>query len=242
MRKSYKMGLSLLGISVWGLAMPYTTYAQDKVEVSVGADLVSSYEWRGQHLSGASVQPSISLGKYGVSLTAWGSVALDQSGTYTNELDFTLGYSIGGFSIALTDYFCIPGNFDDAKYFMYDAHKTAHLFEATLGYDFGPVALSWNTSFAGADYYKNEGDNRSYSSYVEISAPFTLGGIGFKAEVGATPWYGAYNLTGNGFSVVNIGLTAAKELKIADFVIPVFVKVGVNPQTERTYTTFGLSF
>ena len=51
----------------------------------------------------------------------------------------TLGYSTGGFSISVTDYWFntqVPTN----KYFKYGAHSTAHVFEAQVGYDFGPLA------------------------------------------------------------------------------------------------------
>ena len=36
--------------------------AQDKVETSVGADVMSGYVWRGQELGGVSIQPSLSVG------------------------------------------------------------------------------------------------------------------------------------------------------------------------------------
>nr|MCR4569873.1 hypothetical protein [Bacteroidales bacterium] len=45
--------------------------AQDKVEASLGADLVSRYVWRGQDLGGVSVQPSLGLSYKGISLSAW---------------------------------------------------------------------------------------------------------------------------------------------------------------------------
>ncbi|MDR2859672.1 MAG: hypothetical protein LBV64_04685, partial [Mediterranea sp.] len=48
--------------------------AQDKTEVSVGADVVSGYIWRGTELGGVSVQPGITLSRSGFSLTAWSSV------------------------------------------------------------------------------------------------------------------------------------------------------------------------
>lgn len=224
--------------------IPFSVQAQKKLETTLGADVVSAYRWRGQDLGGFSVQPSISIAKYGLSLTAWGSAALERSGDrFVDELDFTLGYNLGGFAVAVTDYFCIPGGFDNSKYFMYDAHRTSHVFEATVGYDFGPLTLAWSTNFAGSDYYKNEGMNRSYSSYIEVTAPFRLGGIDFEAEAGATPWYGAYDPeAGSGFSVVNAAITASKNLTIANFTLPVSAKLGVNPQTEKVYVVFGLSF
>lgn len=57
------------------------------------------------------------------------------------EFDLTLGYTSGGFHIGITDYWFSLGLDPDGRYFKYDAHGTNHIFEATLGYDFGPVAL-----------------------------------------------------------------------------------------------------
>ena len=61
--------------------MPFTTKAQDKVEASVGADIVSGYIWRGQDLGGVSLQPSASIAYKGFSLEAWGSVGIEKTCT-----------------------------------------------------------------------------------------------------------------------------------------------------------------
>ena len=82
---------------VMAIALPVTSMAQDKVEASVGADLVSGYIWRGQDLGGASVQPSISVAYKGLSLTAWGSVGFDKDDD--KEIDFTLAYETGNLSL-----------------------------------------------------------------------------------------------------------------------------------------------
>jgi len=221
-------GLAVSLLVVFGIT---ATKAQEKVEVSVGADIVSGYIWRGTDCGGVSIQPSISVAKSGFSLTAWGSVGIDSEDT--KEFDLTLGYNAGGLSIAVTDYW-----FDDApRYFNYRAHG-AHIFEATLGYDFGPVSLCWNTNFAGNDYKVN--GKRAYSSYAEAVVPFKLGGFDFAAEIGMTPWEGAYS---DGLNVTNVGLGVSKDIRITDsFTLPAFAKVTTNPFEDRTYFVFGLSF
>ena len=60
------------------LALPMAASAQNKVETEVGANIVSSYIWRGQDLSGVSIQPSIAIGYKGLSLEAWGSIGFDK--------------------------------------------------------------------------------------------------------------------------------------------------------------------
>jgi hypothetical protein len=206
--------------------------AQNKTEVSVGADLVSSYIWRGQDCGGVSIQPTISVGRSGFSLTAWGSVGFDKNDT--KEVDLTLGYSTGGFSAGVTDYW-----FNSApRYFDYAAHG-AHLFEGTLAYDFGVVAVAWNTNFAGNDYFNADG-KRSFSSYAEVSVPFNLGGLDFSAEVGMTPWEGMY---ADKLNVVNISLGVQKVIQVTpSFAVPAFAKLTANPYQDKMYFAFGLSF
>ena len=166
--------------------MPFTTKALDKVEASVGADIVSGYIWRGQDLGGVRLPPSASIAYKGFSLEAWGSVGIEKTnadGYDAKELDLILGYSTGGFSISITDYWFNTG----AGYFHYGAHNTAHLYEAQLGYDFGPVAVNWYTNFAGADGVKENG-KRAYSSYISVAAPFKLGGHVWFVLVGVSFW------------------------------------------------------
>ena len=194
MKKNLKKWALLL---VTAITLPATGMAQDKVEASVGADLVSGYIWRGQDFGGVSIQPSLSVAYKGLSLTAWGSVGIDSEDA--KEFDLTLAYEIGNFSVSITDFWCIPSG-EDIKYFNYGAHTTAHVFEAQIGYDFGPLALNWYTNIAGADGVNEDGE-RAYSSYINMIAPFTLGGLEWEAEIGATPWATDYYTNTNGFAV-----------------------------------------
>ena len=146
--RSVKWGI--MAMALLSMAMPFTAKAQDKVEASAGVDLVSGYVWRGQDLGGVSLQPSASIAYKGFFLGAWGSVGIESSDT--KEFDLILGYSTGGFSVSVTDYwYNVTGDGVTAKYFQYGAHNAAnsHLFEAQIGYDFGPVAVNWYTNFAG---------------------------------------------------------------------------------------------
>lgn len=233
MKRMYLTGVVLLALA----STPAISMAQDKVEASVGADLVSGYIWRGQDLGNASIQPSASVSYKGFSLSGWGSVGIDKDDT--KEFDLTLGYSTGGFSVSVTDYWFNNG----PQYFHYGAHNTAHVFEAQVGYDFGVVAVNWYTNFAGADGVKANGD-RAYSSYFSVAAPFRLGGLDWSAEIGAIPWETSfYNNGATGFEVSHISLKATKEIKFTDsFSLPVFAQAIWNPATEGAYFVFGLSF
>ena len=103
MKTTINKKLGGVAVAIVGILIPTTTMAQDKFEVSLGADVVSKYVWRGfDQGSGASVQPSLGLAYKGVSLSAWGSTSITD--LEPKEFDITLGYSIGGVGITVTDY------------------------------------------------------------------------------------------------------------------------------------------
>ena len=225
-------------ILVCGLvARVNTAKAQDKPEVSVSADFVNQYIWRGQDLGDISVQPTLGVAYKGLSITAWGSVGLSDNED-TKEFDLTLSYSLGNFNIGITDYWF---NTPNDRYFSYAAHKTSHVFEANIGYDFGLCALQWYTNFAGNDGVNKSGD-RAYSSYVELSAPFKLGGADWTAAVGAVPYATSFYGEAGGFAVTNVSLKASKDINITKtFSVPVFAGIYANPSTEKAYLAFGFT-
>lgn len=218
-----------------GAVMPMA--AQSKVEYVLQADIVSQYIWRGQDLGDVSLQPTLGLAYKGLSLTAWGSIGLSDPGN-TKEFDLTLAYRIGGLNIGVTDYWF---NTPNDRYFSYAAHKTSHVFEANVGYDFGPLAVQWFTNFAGNDGLNKDG-NRAYSSYVELSAPFNLAGCQWTGTVGAVPYATSFYAETNGFAVTNVSIKAMKDIRITkSFSLPLFAAVTANPSTEKAYFVFGLT-
>lgn len=218
-----------------GMAAPAA--AQERIEATVQADVVSSYIWRGQDLGEVSLQPTLGLAYKGLSLTAWGNVGLSDPSD-TEEFDLTLAYSIGGFNIGVTDYWF---NKPYDRYFSYAAHETSHVFEANIGYDFGPVAVQWYTNFAGNDGVNKNG-KRAYSSYFEVSAPFRLAGCDWTAAVGAVPYATSFYSKANGFAVTNVSVRATKDVRITKtFSLPLFAGVTANPSTEKAYMVFGFT-
>ena len=218
-----------------GLVVSMTTHAQE-IETTISGDVVSSYIWRGQDLGSTAIQPTLGVGYKGLSLMAWGSYGLVNPAD-TKEFDLTLAYSTGGFNIGVTDYWF---NTPEERYFLYDANKTSHVFEANVGYDFGAASIQWFTNFAGNDGVNKDG-KRAYSSYLELSAPFKLASVDWSATVGAVPFatdfYGV-----DGFAVTNLALKATKDIKVTDsFSIPVFAQVAANPSTQKAYLVFGFT-
>lgn len=219
----------------------FTIQAQESekkgLSFDLGAEMVSSYVWRGAYQTSVAIQPAVALNAGGFSLSAWGSVPF--SGT-AKEVDFTIGYEMAGCSLSVTDYWWAGENV--YKYFEYGAHDTEHHFEASVSYALPmkkcPLALSWNTLFAGEDYYKAKG-KRAYSTYVTAAFPFAIKTIRLEAEVGITPWESMY---ADDFAVVSAGIKASKEIRITErFVLPVSAQVLANPKKQDIFFVFGLS-
>ena len=232
MKKIFILGL----IALFGAT---AVKAQDEVEATISADVVNQYIWRGQDLGNSAFQPTLGIAYKGLSLSAWGSTGITEASD-TKEFDLTLGYTIGGLNIGVTDYWFNAGLDPKNRYFKYDAHSTNHVFEANVGYDFGPVAFQWYTNIAGNDGVNKDGD-RAYSSYFEVSAPFELAKLDWTATAGAVPYATDFYGT-NGFAVVNLSLKATKDIKITDsFSIPVFGEVIANPCSQKAYFAFGFT-
>ena len=221
MKKNLKKWVLLL---VAAITLPVTTMAQEKkvelgVNLDVTMDVVSSYIWRGQKLGNACLQTTVGVAYKGFSLSAWSPIVFD--GNDNDEIDLTLAYETGNFSVSLTDSWMTEIGDE-------------HTLEAQLGYDFGVVGVNWYTNVYG--------DDKEYASYISLIAPFSLIGLDWEAEVGATPWGTDYYGTDK-FSVCDLSLGASKEFNIGSwFSTTLFAKATYNPTAEKFYGTVGISF
>lgn len=223
--------------TVFILLSTISTTAQQKITINGGADLVSSYIWRGSYNAGASIQPTISMEIAGFRLGAWGST--DFGGNGKKEVDLSASYTWQGLTVGITDYWWAgEGAFN---YFHYAKGSTAHLFEGSVSYQLPiekfPLIISWNTIFAGAD-------QNNYSTYIELCYPFIVRSVNMKAIIGATPWYSPAFLSSNnqGFSICNVAISAEKTINFFDKIsIPLFSQLIFNPVIEDVYLVFGVS-
>lgn len=218
-------------------AITFPAIAQSKAEVTISTDIVNQYIWRGQKLGDVSLQPTLGVGYKGISLIAWGSIGLSNYKD-TKEFDLTLAYTTGSFKIGITDYW-----FDTAgdKYFRYNAHSTAHIFEGNIGYDFGVVNFKWYTNFAGNDA-RNDKGKMVYSSYAELKAPFNALSCTWEAAIGCVPYKTTAYSKANGFAITNLSLKASKELAITEKFKPsVFAGIAANPSNEAAYLLCGIT-
>jgi len=238
------MALSLSSAIVW---------AEDdgKPEFSLGADFVSSYVWRGMYLAGTSIQPAVNLTVGDFSIGAWGSTEISGF-SWDKEVDLTVSYSFGNFTAGLFNYWVS----EEGKYNYFDfSESTDHLLEVNLLYSFDsfPLTLGWNTIIAGADHYwdKNGKSKRAFSTYIEAAYAFSVKEVNLEATVGASPWKSStlytsddWGFTGSDkFSVINIALTASKDIKINDkHSLGIFGQLAFNPSKEDAFFVFGIRF
>ena len=200
------LALTLLGVS----ACPFQAYAEDRdyeelgITFEVGADLVSSYLWRGQNLGGMAIQPMVSLDWKGLYVSGWANIGADNwsFADITPELDITIGYDNHGVQVDLTHLYY----FNNEAYFPKGGFKalpddtiSTSTMEAHIGFRLGdivekvPLRLDWYTTIFGNDYNPIT-QKRAWSTYIEVGYDFNLPlGLVLGASVGITPWLGYYS-------------------------------------------------
>ena len=114
--------------------------------------------------------------------------------------------------------------------------KFSTVFPIVLGMGIGaatPILLSAISA--------NKDGKRAYSSYFEVSAPFSFVKCDWTATVGAVPYATDFYGT-TGFAITNISLQASKSFDIKDKVsIPVFAGITTNPCSQKAYLTIGFA-
>ena len=206
------------------MAGSFASSAQDSTAVSsggwtAGADLVSSYIWRGSKAGAFSIQPTVKYVNGGFTIGAWGSGDLTTGAPEEADLFASFAFK-SGLSIGITDY-----HYNTSKLF----ESSNHAIEANLGYAIGKFSISGNYIFNDASGAL--GEDKYFEAGYQFSSVKLFAGAG-------DGWY-----TNDGsFQVCNIGITATKTLKISDsFSIPLFGSVIVNPNKEQIFYVIGIS-
>ena len=187
-------------------------------EVTIGADVVSRYVWRGTDFgNAAAVQPSIETTIGPVALGAWGSWSIspgpaDFSG---NECDLYASTIVGPIGLTVTDYFFPAYAGKDSL-----LNLDKHVFELSASADAGPVSVLAAANVSGD--VDDDGKSRN-SAYLELTyGAFSLG-LG----------NGAYSTDGE-FSPLSIGVSARRDNFSASYII--------NPDQETSFLVFGVNF
>ncbi len=221
-------------------------------EVSVGADLVSRYVWRGFDFGqSASVQPTIEFSSGDFAIGTWGSFALTDAGA--NELDLYASYAFGPLTVGVADYYfptASPLFGEDAgdegsDFFNYrDGGDGSHYLEPYVAYQ-GDETFPLSILIATVVY-----NDPTFSTYVEAGYGFTLADTDVGFTVGsvlaldsgdAGAGAGFYGTTRDA-TVTNLALSASREIPITDqFSLPIFGQLILNPETDRAFLVFGVS-
>lgn len=253
MRKIIALALAAITL------LPISVSAQDKISATVSANLVSRYMWRGIDNAGPSFQPDLNVAWKGLSLDIAGSTPL-QKDDGIQDIDVTLSYSLFGFNIGVIDYWTADVDARNRYFYYNDGPDCPHQLEANLGYSCQYGSLQAYTMVYGNDY-KIDG-KRAYSTYIELSVPFRLGGLDWNASVGVTPFESAGTtykeqivtesgqtktvtrgdwMYGESFTCNMAALRATKELEFKHFSVPVYVELHTNPYLQRANIVLGVA-
>ncbi len=206
----------------------------EAADFKLGADVVSSYVWRGGELdSSPAIQPALSYTcpKTGVTLGAWGSYGVSEnndnnvltSSDRYQETDVYITVPAGNFSVTLTDYYTVA---DDSRTFDF-SKDSANVVELSVAYAKDNVSLLAAINIAGMD--------TNNAKYCEAGYKFyDKDGYTAKAVLGM----GNENVYGDKendkFALVNTGISVSKDRYTASCVY--------NPDTEKSSLVFMASF
>ena len=218
-KQSFKLSSIIL------VAICFFTLNESKAQ-DFGADLVSSYVWRGtQFGTGPHIQPWMELGSGAITGGIWGSFPTTSMGTDGdgNELDLWISADLGFMGLTLTNY-SFPGG--DGTY------------GAGTGVFDGDLEISGSASLGGVDL------TVGYFTDLEalyVEAAFSAGpvdiGLGFGSD-GKDAFY-----AGGDSGLVNMSFGGSKEIKITEeYSLPVFGSFIYNPDSEAAFLVFGASF
>ena len=209
-------------------ALFFTTFGTQKVEAQdFGADVASSYVWRGtQFGNGPHVQPWMSLGYGNLELGAWGSVPLT-AGDGGTELDLYVSYDLGPLALTVTNYtFPNTSPASGGAYVDGEGLFEGDYLEVSGSGSVGPIDLT-------VGYF-----TELEALYIE--AGFSIGvvdvAIGYAGEDDSN-WYVSEA------GLCNISVGGSKEVKITeDYSLPLFGSLVYNPEAESAFLVFGMSF
>jgi len=199
---------------------------------STGADIVSSYVWRGvpqdrtvagnPSLGSPNIQPYVSFTTGGLTIGSWASGSFMGN---VKEVDLNATYTISPtLAITITDY---NWSFANNKGYFYYSKGTDHLFEATVTYTGPatfPLGVNVNTMFAGSDTLST--GKQAFSTYAEINYPINTN---VKVFCGASIFQSKNVYNTSGFAITNLGIKISKSIVITDkFSLPVYGILGAN--------------
>ena len=207
-----------------------------------GADVVSSYVWRGGDLGDSpAIQPALSytFADSGIVVGAWGSYALSDNTTSLTpphskyryqEIDLYATVPVGPFNLTITDYY-IPDTTLNPSPRAFDFSKDSfNVIEASVSYAKDNLGLLAAINIAGAE--ENGAKNAKYCEanykFYEKNGYTAKGVVGLGNE----DFYG--DKEGDKIALVNTGISVSKDRYTASYIY--------NPDTEKSSLAFMASF
>jgi hypothetical protein len=235
--KIYSGALLMLLMFVFSFA-PINAQEEEKTSpFSVGADVVSSYVWRGSKIgSGPNIQPSVKFTTGGLTLGSWGSYSFHDFGDLA-ETDLYASYGFDfGLSLGITDYF-----YQGSPLFSFTDSTGSHAFEINVGYALEKLSIAANYIVNDASQGGPANKPGGGDIYFEVNYAFENFGVFVGAGNG---WHTTYEANGDDvFTVCNIGIKTSKEIVFSDsFSLPVSGALIVNPDKEELNLVVGFSF
>lgn len=229
-------------LAICAIAVMATTSVQ--AQFATGADVVSSYVWRGipqdrtvtgnPSLGSPNIQPYVSFTTGGFTVGSWASSSFLGN---VKEVDLYATYAFSSaFALTVTDY-----NWGfNTSYFNY-GKGTDHIYEATLAYTGAekfPLSASINTMFAGNDKSLTDASKQAMSTYIELGYQITpLVKIFAGGVLG-----GSSNYATTAAGVTNVGIKVSKSIVISDkFSLPVYGILGTNPYSGSAFFVAGIT-
>ncbi|NTW69341.1 MAG: hypothetical protein HGB23_05755 [Chlorobiaceae bacterium] len=200
-------------------------------DFKVGADVVSSYVWRGGELGNSpAIQPTLSYTcpKTGIIVGAWGSYAVSQdAGSRYKEVDLFATVPVGPLSFTVTDYYTSTAT---SRTFDF-SNDGPNIVELSVGYAKENLSLLAAINVTGNDTLPGAKN----AKYCEAGYKFyDKDGYSAKGIVGLgdEDYYG--DKGGDNIALVNTGVSVSKDRYTASYIY--------NPDTEASHLVFMASF
>ncbi len=224
-----------------------------------GAELHSTYIWRGTYIGGLSLQPSVSVGYEGehtmFDFNVWGNVGasnwfFDKSTKLVPEIDITATFTVHHLNVGFIHYYyCDGSNFfswqEINKVYQEDNSSSTEVFVGFNFKEFNDKAgayINWYTTVAGRDGRKLDDGTvkRAYSSYLELGyeIEFERIGMSFDANIAFSPW-ASEDIYGNEkFAVQCLSLRVEKEWAWDACSLTLFAQGMMNPSAMNKDNVF----
>jgi hypothetical protein len=224
-------------LSLFILLSGSSLFAQEsketKPEFSFGAEVVSSYIWRGQNYNHTpSLQPWVQVSWKGFTVGTWSTFRVTGKGD--DEIDFYISKEAGPLTLAIWDYWSYSKT-NPSQYFNYKPETTSHMLEGQAILSFGEenrFNFLFSSIFYGSDPSKSIYGEAEYTKTFGKNQLSIFAGYQFKGE---------YYHSSPGF--VNLGCTYLRQIPVKENFTPyISLSFVVNPSAGSTYFIAALGF